>query len=392
MTGYAYRAAQPNGAIVRGTIEASSVSDAMARLSTQALSPIAVEPSATTPRRRLVGRRQLAIVFRSISSLVTAGVPLERALAASEDLTEARLREALVHARSELRNGRSLGEALGGSSSVVPPVVSGIIRAGERGSQLQSALEEVADQLEREADLLGHIRQALAYPLLLAVAGSASVIVIGTVVVPKFAQLLADLGQQLPPATRLLLGMSSLLSHYGLGLFAVLLVAGVMGVRWRTSASGRRASDSVMLRMPILGRIRLGLASARIGRALGTMLKAGMPLLPALTGAAEACGDVAVSERLARARERVAQGEPLAPSLRTEAVLVPSAVHLIAVGESSGQLGIMAQRAGDLAAQEAERSLKTMVGLMEPALVVFFGGLVAWVAAALLQAVYSVRP
>ena len=121
------------------------------------------------------------------------------------------------------------------------------------------------------------------------------------------------------------------------------------------------------------------------------MLCAGLPLLPALDAAREATGSPACSERLAKARERVARGERLTTALEQETALIPSALQLIAVGETSGQLGPMASRAGDLAAQEAERGLKTLVLLLEPTLIVVFGGLVAFVAAALLQAVYGLR-
>jgi type II secretory pathway component PulF len=122
------------------------------------------------------------------------------------------------------------------------------------------------------------------------------------------------------------------------------------------------------------------------------MLGAGLPLLAALDAAREAAGDEAVAARLARGRERVAGGAPLAASLEREAAVSPSALLLLTVGESSGQLAQMALRAGDLAAQEAERGLKTLVTILEPALIIAFGSLVAFVAAALLQAVYSLRP
>ena len=122
------------------------------------------------------------------------------------------------------------------------------------------------------------------------------------------------------------------------------------------------------------------------------MLGSGMPLLVALNAAGQAAGDSAVQGRLKAVQERVAAGEPLAPSLMREAALTPSALQLIAVGEGSGQLGLMASKAGDLAAQEADRGLRALVTMLEPAMVIGFGGLVAFVAAALLQAVYGLRP
>ena len=215
---------------------------------------------------------------------------------------------------------------------------------------------------------------------------------IGTVIVPRFAELLGDLGQDLPPATRVLLTGSTLLSRYWFLLVPAL--AGVVALTFETlrRPACRRRIEEALLVVPIVGPVRLALATSRMARALGAMLAAGMPLIAALDAAREAAGDLAVGNRLARARERVTQGAPLTGSLEREAALAPSALQLFQVGESSGRLGDMARRAGDLAAQEAERGLKTLVTLVEPALIVAFGGLVAFVAAALLQAVYSIRP
>jgi len=236
------------------------------------------------------------------------------------------------------------------------------------------------------------VRQALAYPLLLAVVGVASVLVIGTVIVPRFADLLGDLGHELPPATRVLLVGSSLFSHYWFLLIPAVAGVVALGVEVARRPVSRRRIEEALLATPFVGPVRLALATSRIARALGGMLAAGMPLLAALSAAREAAGDLAVAERLGRARERVTQGAPLSTSLEREGALATGALQLLHVGESSGRLADMARRAGDLAAQEAERGLKALVTLVEPALIVAFGGLVAFVAAALLQAVYSIRP
>ena len=393
MTAYRYRAARPDGELVRGTLEAPSAGRASSAVTELGLFPIALTPvDAADAAKPAASRRDLAIAFRSVAALVSAGVPLERAVAASESLARGALRETLGTARARLREGQGLAHALGAGQGGVPGVVLGMIRAGERGSQLGLVLEQVATHLEQEAELVARVRQALAYPLLLAAVGTASVLVIGTVIVPRFAELLGDLGQELPVATQVLIAGSTVLSHFWF-LLVPIGVAGVWAVREALKRpASRRAVDEALLAIPVLGAVRLALATSRVARALGSMLRAGMPLLPALEAAAEAAGDAAVADRLGRARERVARGEPLAASLGREAALASSALQLVAVGESSGRLGEMTWRAGDLAAQEAERGLKTLVTLVEPGLIIAFGGLVAFVAAALLQAVYSLRP
>jgi type II secretory pathway component PulF len=393
VSAYRYRAARADGAIVKGVVDAATAGEASALVSERGLFPVTLAPvDDADAGRPAASRRDLAIVFRSIAALVAGGVPLERAVAASEALARGALRATLTAARSRLRAGQGFAQALNAGRGVVPGVVLGMIRAGERGSQFGPALDQVATQLEQEAELIGRVRQALAYPLLLAVVGTVSVLVIGTVIVPRFAELLSDMGQELPAATRALIAGSTLVSRF----WFVLLACGLASV-WGTlevlkKPASRRFVDEMLLSVPALGSVRLALATTRIARALGSMLRAGMPLLPALAAAGEAAGDVAVAERIRRVRERVARGEPLTPSLERERAFVPSALQLVAVGESTGRLGELSGRAGDLAALEAERGLKTFVTLVEPALIIAFGGMVAFVAAALLQAVYAVRP
>jgi len=391
MSAYSYRAARQDGAIVTGAIDAESYSQATSTLASRGLFAIAVSP-AVEARRPAASRRDLAIVFRGIAALVSSGVPLERAIAAAEPLASGTLRETLAAARQRLHEGASFANALAAGRGIVPNLVIGMVRAGERGSQLGSALDQVAGHLEQEADLVAHVRQALTYPLLLAGAGLASVLVITTVVVPRFAAILGDLGQQLPTSTRLLLGISQLLSRFWMPLLLVAVAVAWAGIDWIRRPTGRKQLEEALLKLPLVGKVRHTLATARVMRALGGMLRSGMPLLPALDAAREASGDLAIADRITRSRERVVQGAALAVALEREAALSASALQLVAVGESSGRVAEMALSAGDLAAQEAERGLRALVTALEPALIVAFGGLVAFTAAALLQAVYSLRP
>ena len=283
MTAYRYRAARPDGELVRGTLEAPSAGRASSAVTELGLFPIALTPvDAADAAKPAASRRDLAIAFRSVAALVSAGVPLERAVAASESLARGALRETLGTARARLREGQGLAHALGAGQGGVPGVVLGMIRAGERGSQLGLVLEQVATHLEQEAELVARVRQALAYPLLLAAVGTASVLVIGTVIVPRFAELLGDLGQELPVATQVLIAGSTVLSHFWF-LLVPIGVAGVWAVREALKRpASRRAVDEMLLATPVLGAVRLALATSRVARALGSMLRAGMPLLPAL--------------------------------------------------------------------------------------------------------------
>jgi general secretion pathway protein F len=388
---YRFRAAGPSGKVTRGTLDATSLADAGSLLLQRGMHPIDLSLAPPGTERR-PAPRQLALVFRSLASLREAGVPLERAVRCTLPLATGRLHAALVRALAQLTAGCMLADALSEGDAVLPPLVTGMLRAGERAGQLTQALAQAAEQLEHEAEFQARLRQALAYPMLLTVAGLASIGVIVGVVIPRFSVLLNDFGQELPPSTRALLGLSSFVQHrWPLLLSAAAAACVLVWQRWQ-SPDGRRGLQSWLLSVPYLGSLQHSLISARILRAFASAMGAGVPLLSALQAAGEAAGNAAILARLEQAGTMVAEGQPASAALATTKSLSQLATDLLAVGEGSGQLGAMAARAASLLAADGERRLQTLVRMLEPALVVLFGGLTTFVAAALLQAVYSIRP
>lgn len=391
-TRFRYRAARQDGGIARGTLSAPDLEAAKQRLENDGLAVLDIGPGFSWSQFRPVRRQDLAVVFRNVALLVADGVPIERALAASESLVKGRLREALRQSRVAIREGCTVAQAMETTPEVFPRHAVGIMRAGERTSRIEAACETVADQLEEEVRLRSEIRSALSYPLLILGVGVASVIVMGAVVVPRFAEVLSGLNAELPGATRALLGASIFLRSFGVVMGAGFITGAVVAMRLARSPVVRRKIDALLLNVPVIGRLRMGFSSARVCRALGGMLNTGMPLLSALDAAAQATGDHEVSRRLERVRESVARGRRLTESLTEERVFTPLALQLVGVGESSGRLGPMLARAGNLVAARTQRSLRSLVSLVEPVLIIVLGAFVAGIAAALLQAVYSVRP
>jgi general secretion pathway protein F len=392
MTAFRYEAARADGGLVRGVVDAASEPAAAAVLSGRGLYPVLVEASPTPDAKHLFGgpsARDQATVFQSLAALVDAGVPLEKALEATTRVAGPPLRESLARVAQRVREGSSLGAALA-SERWFSPVTVGLVRAGERGVGLGAALTHAAAQLERDAETVARVRSALTYPVLLTVVGTAAIGLIVLFVIPRFAALLADVGQTLPAATRLLLAASGFLRRFGL-----VLSAGAVGVAVLTAraVAERRAQwHGWLLRVPVIGSLRLALASARASRTLGALLGTGTPALAALEIAREAAGDAAVATRIAAARARVAEGQGLTAALEAVGALTPTALQLAAIGEGSGRLPPLLAKAAELDEGEGERRLKTLVSLLEPALILLFAGLVAFVAAALLQAVYALRP
>jgi type IV pilus assembly protein PilC len=390
MTAFRYEAARSDGGLVRGLLEAASEPAAAAVLSARGLYPVLVEASQpSVPLFRRTSTRQLATVFESLAAFVDAGVPLDKALEATKRVATGQLRDALNRVAQRVREGSSLGSALA-AERCFSPVTVGLARAGERGVGLGAALAQAAAQLEREAEIEARVRSALTYPTLLAVVGSGAIALIVLFVIPRFAALLADVGQGLPTATRLLLTLSAGVRSYGIVLGAGGVGLAVMAAR--AINERRPAWHDWLLRLPLVGPLRLALASARASRTLGALLASGTPALAALEIAREAAGDAAVASRIATARSRVAEGQGLTAALEATGALTSSALQLAAIGEGSGRLAPLLAKAAELDDADAERRLKILVSLLEPGMILVFAGLVAFVAAALLQAVYALRP
>lgn len=393
MTAYIYRAARPDGEMLSGTVEAGSPAAALQLVESRGLFPIDVD-QACSPTRKLANSltlSEISATLAGLGALIDAGLPVDRALAAVEETASPRLQPLLENARDQVSEGASLSAALE-TAGACTPLVIGYLRAGERSGKLGAAIQRAAQELERSAELRARIRAALTYPAFLLAAGAISVVTIVGFVVPRFAAILAGEGHRLPASTRLLISASLLVSRGAIPV-AIALVVGLLALsRWIQSDDGKRAAHEALLALPLVGPLRMQLASARACAALGSLLEAAVPILPALGLAQEAADDAAVGRRIAQARLDVERGEPVATALKRHAAMSAVALRLAAFGERSGRQAIFLEHAARLESAAAQRTVQRLMTLLEPALIMLFGVVVAFVAAALLQAVYSVRP
>jgi general secretion pathway protein F len=390
---YAYRAARRDGSVELGTIDALSRDAASAALAGRGLWVLDVAPAAPegTPRRTLPAG-ELALGLRLLASLLDAGLPVGRALAAFADIAPDGWQPAIPSIRQSVREGQSLGAALAAGPCALPPVVLGMVQAGEAGSGLAPAVRRAAEMTEQAAATRSAVRAALAYPLILSVAGGSSLVLLVGVVLPRFAGVLADLGQVLPPTTRAVLAGAAIARAGALPAVVVFVIGVGVWRAWVTTAAGRLHWDQWLLSLPIIGTVRRAAAAGRVSGAIAALLDSGVPIAPALTAGAQAAGDAAVSARVMSARQAVVAGAALSRAFIDADAGTPTITRLARAGEESGQLAAMLARGAAMEAERAERMVKDAVRLLEPALILVFGGIVAFVAAALLQAVYSVRP
>ncbi len=392
-TRFAYRAARADGAFEHGVLTAENRDAALRALAAQGLWAVDLNAARSDDdlRARLTSA-DLALGLRVLATLLESGLPVSKALAAMPELAPDAWQGSLPSVARAVREGASLGAALERSGLVIPAVVLGIVRAGEAGSGLARAVRRAADLMDEAAATRSAVRAALIYPCILAVAGTVSVGILVGVVLPRFGAILADLGQALPPTTRFVLQASAVARVAALPAGVATLIILVTWRSWVSTGGGAVRWANLLLGTPIVGTIRRSAATARVCAALPAPLESGVALSSASTPAARAAGDAAIQDRVLAARTSVIAGVRPSAAFLTEDALTPIAARLIRAGEETGALVAMLAHAARLENERATDRVRSAVRLLEPTLILAFGGLVALVAAALLQAIYSVRP
>ncbi|HEY0151356.1 MAG TPA: type II secretion system F family protein [Longimicrobium sp.] len=397
MPSFAWRAADAAGRTLRGVEDAASPAALERALGARGLYPLEVAPAPArdAAERRGGGRGKRAEMVESIrylATLLSAGFPLDRALGAVARVAGRNdVAAAVAEVRARVRGGARLAEGMAEHPDIFPRFAVGMVRAGERGGYLGESLDRLAVQLEREQALRARLASAMLYPAVMVLVGAGALATLFVQVLPRFVELLADTGSQLPRSTALLLATGDFAGRWwpALLMAPVLLAAGLAAVR--ATEEGRLAVDQALLRAPVAGKIRRSVAAVRLARALSTLLRSGMPILPALETAAEAQSDAAVAADVLRVREEVRAGDGLAVSLRRGGVYPFSFLQMVEVGEEGGRLPEMLERAADAMEGEVERSLERLLRLVEPVMIVAFGGAVGFVALSLLQAIYGIQ-
>jgi len=409
-TRWRYQAADAHGAMTRGEVDADTVDAAADLLRRRSLWVVELEPmragaamGTTNPtaspasvrwldrlaRRTTDGDESLAILTRSVATLLEAGVPLERALAfASSGETDPRWQRIFAGLQEAVTRGESLSEAAG-RIAALPRTYAPLLAAAEASGRMADTFGRLADDLEQRSRLRARVRAALVYPTLLALASTVGTVVILVVVVPRFADLIAGAGGTVPASTRLLIGLSTLLSRFGWLLAMAVVLAGTAARQSLQDPSRRQRWHAARLRWPLVGRFEREQAAAGYLGTLAVALESGVPLLRAMSLASGTVGNDAIAVRLASAEVIVRDGGSVSQALSGS--LTPLATRLLEAGEQSGSLAPLARRAATAASDQVQRVITSTVALIEPVLILGFGGVVGFVALALLQAIYGIN-
>src|SRR5437899_1732754 len=340
-----------------------------------------------------VGQRDLLALTQQLATLVESALPLDRALAIQEELApNPRVKAIVGDLLNSVRGGSSLSEALAKHHPrPFSRLYINMVRAGEKGGVLEVTLRRLAEFLETRAAFTDALVSALAYPLVIFSVGIGAIVFLMTFVIPRFATIFADLGQAVPLPTQILLSVSAGFQHY----WWVLLLAILATVlAWRVSTGtpeGRLAWDQPVLRLPLNGRLAMRVETARFARTLGTMLKSGVPVMGALAVVGDMMTNQAIGRAIGRLADGVTRGGTIAAGMQAEGKFPALAVHMVRVGEETGRLAVMLRKVADTFENDVRIELKRVLGLLEPAIILGMGVLVAFIVVAMLLAIFSIN-
>ena len=395
MPKFAYAAIDPTGNPVEGVTKADTIGSARALLVEQNLFPTKIEETRGALDFELtkekVKKKELMHFTRQLAVFVKAGIPLTDALVTIGDETEdVALRRAISNLIDDLRNGGLLSVAAAGHPEVFPNYYIGILQSAELTGQLDTALESLAEYLERELDTRSKVVGALSYPMVVMVMAFGTVLLLAGYVLPQFKPLFEELGADLPLPTRMMLFFSRFFTDLWFvtaGFFGVLVAALLFLTKHPTGVIWKQR---LLLKLPIVGGIIDYAILERFCRILGAMVKAGVPLPEGLKTTTDATSNVVYVERLEVAREQMLEGRGFSgPLIETE--LFPGAAkQMFKVGEETGTLDAQLEIAAIYFDRELESRIKKFTTLFEPIMIVFVGVIVGFVAIALVSAMYGV--
>jgi general secretion pathway protein F len=397
MPTFAYRAVDAAGRRTRGHLSAATAAAATRDLETRGLLTLDLRESdqADGSGGSLgigIGRRSGILEFtRGVAALLPAGMPLARALAAAAAVSPASVRAPLDAVRSRVERGDELAAALAAHPTLFSPLYVGVVRAGEKSGSLDAAFERLAGYLERDAELRAKIVSMSIYPAMLGLVGVASVIVLVVFVLPRFADLLLSAGAALPSSTAAVLALSTAARENWRTLMLVPAALLVLFVWLRTTSTGRHVAARMLIALPLIGTWRRQALGAAFARMVGELLNGGAPVLSALADARDCMSDPVSRAETDRIRAGIREGSALHTAIAAGGLFPPVLSQLVGLGEEAGRLAEFLLKAADLLERRTERAVERLVALAEPAMIIAFGGIVALVALALLQAIYGVN-
>lgn len=403
---FVYSARRRNGEKVEGELEARDRRAAMLDLDRMGLVPAAVEErAAAAGRAARTGRsgrrftwrrtprlsmREVLVFTTELSDLLASGMTLGNALNSLARRAAGKSGDTILTAlRDDIMRGVSLSDALTLHPATFSSLYVNMIRAGEASGAMHEVLLRIVGHYERMQELKEKITMALVYPVIVLVLGAATLVFSMVKVVPKFKNIFDQMGQMLPLPTRMLIGMSDFVSHYGLFVGIGLVFAGVMANRFVKTRAGRLWWHRVLLRTPLIRGIVACAVYANFACTLGTLLANGVPILRALAIVEQTVGNVVISNEIHNARDRVTDGTTISGPLGAGKAFPPLMIDMLSIGEQTGDMVGALTHIARRYENDLDRNVKIFTTALEPMLIVVVALLVGFVAVSILMAVFS---
>ena len=402
MPAFEYTALDDVGRQKKGVIEGDSAKAARQQLRANGLSPldlnIVVQKGSAEGKRALfsfggrMSSSDLALFTRQLATLLKSGTPLEEALRTTAKQSEkARVTRTILGVRSKVTEGHSLENGLADFPSSFPELYRATVSAGEKSGHLDPVLERLADYTESRQEMQQNISLALVYPIILLIICVVVVIGLLTYVVPQVVEVFADLGQELPLPTRFMLATSALLrSTWWYWIIAIIGGIFIFSNLMKSQVFKSKV-HALLLRLPIVGKVIRGLNTSRFARTLSILTASGVPVLEALRIAAQVIPNLPMRQAVFDAAVNVREGASIHSSLESSRYFPPMTLHLIASGEASGNLEVMLERAATQQERELKTVIATTLGLFEPLMIVFMGGLVLAIVLAVMLPIFNLN-
>ena len=394
---YKYLGVNTDGKNVDGVVESDNQKTARQKLKQKGIYATSIiEKSAADVREKketlnvTIGKKvrssDITMMTRQFATLVNANIPIVETLdALSEQVENERLKLILTEAKQKVNEGASIADALSAHSATFSPLYINMIRAGEASGTLGLVLTRLAEYTEKQSVLKNKIVSSMAYPILMI---AVSIIIIGilfSVVIPKITVVFEDMQTALPIYTVVLIAISNFMRNNILYVVGAIALAAIIFTRYIRTENGRKEWDKTKLKLPLFGKIIRLTSISQFTRTLSTLHGAGVPLLQALDIVTNVVDNTMIKEALKTAKVDVSEGKSLASTLKKTAQFPPIVIHMVTVGEKTGELEVMLKHVSDSYDMEIETRIQTLTSLLEPAMIIIMGGTVAFIVLSILM-------
>lgn len=389
MADFSYIAIEKNGREVRGSMEADSREKVEVKLRGQGLIPLEIQEQNAFQKDIKFGKKvktkDLSLFCRQFVSMLRAGVSIMDSLEMLSAQTENKtLSTAIAGMKTEIGKGTTLSEAMAMQGDVFPTMLINMVEAGENSGSIDQSLERMAVQFEKSNKLKGLLKKAMIYPAVLLAVTFVIFIVIVTYVIPKYMEMFEGTNLEMPLITRALMGLSDFIINHAVLLVVAIIALILLIVQWKKTESGKVFFGKLALRIPVFKKLNVKTYCSSFARTLSTLMLAGIPMIDAVDSVAKTMTNILYRDELLRAKEEIAKGIPLSEPLKVGGMFPPMVVHMLSIGEETGEIEEMLDRLADYYDEEVEMTTQNVVALLEPMIIIFMAIIVLILIAAIM--------